>query len=132
MSFLQGKQIRWCVLFPCNLSQHTALVMAKYKSIRCYEIRDHFLGFGVQSTRRAVNVCRTGSMIFDYFELLYVCSALQKHEISNLQHGELNVSKGQGRYKTTYVERMVPSGCKTRVTRLPEPLSWHQLMPRWL
>lgn len=34
-------------------------------------------------------------MIFDYFELLYLCSALQKHEISNLQYRELNVLKEQ-------------------------------------
>lgn len=52
LSFTQGKQIRWCVLFPCNLSQHTALVMAKYTSIRCYEIREHFLGFGLSSVNK--------------------------------------------------------------------------------
>lgn len=125
------KKIRWCVLFPCNLSQHSWWPNINQSGVM--KLGNIFWDLDwVQSTRRVVNVCRTGSMIFDYFELLYLCSALQKRETSNLQHRELNVLKEQGRYKTTYVERMVPSGYKTRVRRLPERLSWRQLMPSWL
>lgn len=107
VSLLRGKQIRWCVLFPCNLSQHSWWPNINQSGVM--KLGNIFWDLDwVQSTRRVVNVCRTGSMIFDYFELLYLCSASQKHEISNLQHRELNVLKEQGRYKTTYVRGWSP------------------------